>query len=197
MGRPTGPRPVRLDLTGKKIPGSLWTVIDRNFDQTRKPTDRGVFWNCVCECGQKRVIKTGNLVYGLSKSCGCRVPALTSKAKTVHGKSRTQIYRCWINMKCRCTLPGHTEWINYGGRGITVCPQWMDSFETFYADVGDPPSKKHTLDRINVDGNYEPGNVRWATRAEQALNKRKIARLDQYTTAELIGELKRRGVLTF
>lgn len=100
-------------------------------------------------------------------------------------------------MKSRCTIPGHTEWANYGGRGITVCLQWMDSFEAFYADVGDPPSTKHTLDRINVNGNYEPGNTRWATRAEQNANRRKIARIENYTTEELIAELKRRGVLTF
>jgi len=85
---------------------------------------------------------------------------------------RKILYRAWFNMIYRCTQPSSDSYNNYGGRGITVCPEWLNSFDTFVADMGERP-KGHTLDRINVNGNYEPSNCKWSTRAEQARNTRK------------------------
>ena len=92
------------------------------------------------------------------------------KAKRVDGKL-PRIYSIWVGMKDRCTNPNSVNWPNYGGRGIKLCERWL-KFETFYEDVGDPPSDKHTIDRKNNDGNYEPRNVKWATMTEQASNRR-------------------------
>lgn len=85
---------------------------------------------------------------------------------------RSPEFRCWLGMRIRCHYPNKREWKWYGGRGITVCERWRQSFENFLADMGPKPSPEHTLDRINNDGNYEPGNCRWATEDEQRANKR-------------------------
>jgi len=89
-------------------------------------------------------------------------------------KGVSREYRIWAGMKTRCTNPRQSHWELYGGRGITVCDRWLSSFEAFLADVGRAPSPRHTLDRIDNDGNYEPGNVRWATAAEQVRNSRAV-----------------------
>lgn len=101
-----------------------------------------------------------------------RIP-VTGRPPT-HAMTGTGTYRSWLAMRVRCTDPKHHAWKNYGGRGITVCDRWMESFENFYADMGDRPSGR-SLDRVDNDGNYEPGNCRWATRSEQARNKRRTA----------------------
>jgi hypothetical protein len=90
---------------------------------------------------------------------------------TRHGKSHTHLHRTWIAMKNRCLCPTSGPFPNYGGRGITVCDRWAESFEAFALDMGEPPSPLHSLDRINVGGNYEPGNCRWATAREQHDNR--------------------------
>lgn len=97
-----------------------------------------------------------------------------NRRRTKHGqatrdKGTTKVYRTWLNLRDRCLNPNSAAYYRYGGRGITVCKRW-ESFENFYADVGDPPSNKHTLDRINNDKGYTPSNVRWATRKEQSNN---------------------------
>ena len=93
--------------------------------------------------------------------------------KEKHGYCGTPIYRAWDNMRTRCLNPNGPEFHNYGGRGIKVCPRWRDSFLAFLEDVGERPSPQHTLDRVDTNGDYEPSNVRWATRKEQARNQRK------------------------
>lgn len=91
-----------------------------------------------------------------------------------HGMNKSPEHRAWVHMRQRCTNPRKREWPHYGGRGIKVCDRWMASFVAFFADVGQRPSPAHSIDRINVDGDYEPGNVRWATQQQQVENTRTV-----------------------
>lgn len=119
----------------------------------------------ICDCGTEKVVCPPSLLDGMTKSCGC----LNRERITKHGLSRSAIYQTWRNMKIRCFNKTDSDWHRYGGRGITVCARWMD-FRNFVADMGVKPAGL-TLERINNDGNYEPGNCRWATPKEQAANK--------------------------
>lgn len=107
---------------------------------------------------------------------------------TTHGLSYTREYQVWRDMIRRCTDPRSEKYHRYGGRGITVCQRWLDSVEAFVADVGKAPSRKHMLDRIDNDGNYEPDNVRWATNKEQSLNKSQNRPLTFQGRTQTIGE---------
>ena len=135
-------------------------------------------WNCKCSCGTECV---RDIVYLSGKtrapSCGCWrhqiLSAGATKRATRHGCTGTPEHRAWLDMKCRCSSESHACWHHYGGRGIRVCPEWMASFEAFLDHIGPRPSKTHSLDRVDNDGNYEPGNVRWATRKQQNSNMRR------------------------
>ena len=122
-----------------------------------------------CACGKKdHRSKLNSLTSGETKSCGCG-----AGAKSKHGESFSPEYCAWAAMIQRCTNPKYKGWKNYGGRGIIVCERWMNDFIDFLADVGYRPSSRHSLDRYpNNNGNYEPGNVRWATRPQQNRNSR-------------------------
>lgn len=124
---------------------------------------------CKCTCGTITDVTSATLRQGTTKSCGCLQVAM----HTSHGMSRTTEYRTWDSMRQRCNNPNFYQYRHYGGRGIEVCHEWQDSFETFYRDMGPKPGASHSIDRINVNGNYEPGNCRWATKKEQSLNRRK------------------------
>lgn len=128
-------------------------------------------WLCRCDCGTVRTFDKSNVKRGISKSCGCLRDELAAIRATTHGKQGTGAYRSWQTMRQRCYYEKSIGFANYGGRGISVCERWVDSFENFYADMGDRPPK-HTLDRINPDGHYEPGNCRWITSKEQNRNRR-------------------------
>lgn len=108
-----------------------------------------------------------------TESCGCLREEMRPNLHLTHGYSDTRLYGIWNSMIQRCTNPNVKAFKDYGGRGIRVCDKWLNSFEDFLADIGERPSLKHSLDRYpNNDGNYEPGNVRWATTQEQSRNKR-------------------------
>lgn len=121
-------------------------------------------WVFKCECGKKKPIRSSSVITGHTKSCGC----LRLDNALAHGKSKTPEYKAWYNMKRRCYNPGlrHSCY-----DGVEVCDRWMRSFENFYKDMGDKPSDKHSLDRIDTNGNYEPSNCRWATAKEQVRNR--------------------------
>lgn len=135
-------------------------------------------WRARCECGNEIFPTSGSLNSGLSTSCGCRRREILAQAGHDNATHRATIggytpeYRAWLGIKARCYHPTMESYKYYGARGIVMCASWLSSFEQFYADVGPKPTSKHSIERINVDGNYEPGNVKWATRKEQARNKR-------------------------
>lgn len=101
-----------------------------------------------------------------------RIEGFRKKPDEHHGMSHSKEYWAWDNMLARCYRPSHKYYADYGGRGISVCQKWRMSFQEFYRDVGTRPSANHSLDRMNTDGHYEPGNVRWATATQQNLNRR-------------------------
>lgn len=160
------------DLTGKQI--GKWTVLER------APVHNGhVHWACVCVCGKERSVSAAHLIGGRSLSCGCNRPKGKDSGTFRHGKSNTPEHSIWMRMTNRCRNENYPEWHLYGGRGITVCQRWRESFEAFLADMGPRPSPRHSIDRYpDNDGNYEPGNCRWATPKQQARNFRKNLLVD-------------------
>lgn len=155
-----------IDLTGQRF-GRLAAV-----ERTANTTAGKAQWACRCDCGQFAVVPTSSLRRGFTRSCGCLSRELSSERLRSHGLSRTPEFRAWSSMLSRCHRPANQNYAHYGGRGIKVCAEWSASFEAFYEHIGPRPSTAHSLDRIDVDGNYEPGNVRWATIKEQRHNRR-------------------------
>jgi hypothetical protein len=158
---PNGPRPA--DLSGRRF-GRLAVVASEGFRDGRWR------WLCRCDCGGTRVTSTASLRGGHAKSCGC----IVGKAGTTHGhtvgRKQSSEYQSWHAMIRRCEDPAIARYGRYGGRGITVCQRWRDSFVAFLADMGPKPGRGYSIERKDNDGNYEPGNCRWATPTEQSRN---------------------------
>jgi hypothetical protein len=160
------------DLTGRKY--TRLTVVRYNA--------RWKLWLCRCDCGNYSLVQTRNLNSGHSRSCGCLRHDLLveyySKLNLVHGLHKTLAHANWSAMMQRCFDENAGNYPEYGGRGITVCERWL-KFENFFEDMGDRPTPEHSLDRYpNRDGNYEPGNVRWATKSEQRRNQDRCRSVD-------------------
>lgn len=154
-------RKKRIDLTGQRF-GRL-VVLARSAPDANS----NARWSCMCDCGTARVVYGQSLGNGATQSCGCL--AKEPGRRQTHGASSSNDYKSWAAMVQRCTNPNNHKWPRYGGRGITVCERWRD-YENFLADMGPRPSGM-TLDRYpNNDGNYEPGNCRWATPTQQQNN---------------------------
>ena len=142
----------------------LLTVLERvdndRFGRTQ--------WRCRCDCGREHVAALFRMTSGHTKSCGC-----IKGAAPKHGMRNTPTYHTWLAMRARCNNPNSDEFHRYGGKGITVCARWQESFEAFLADMGERPSGK-TIDRIENAKGYEPGNCRWATPREQRMNQERM-----------------------
>jgi hypothetical protein len=134
---------------------------------------------CRCSCGNEKTVDGPSLRRGLSRSCGCFQLEVVKNVRTKHGDTSREggrklppEYIAWTSMKNRCTNPKCQRYDRYGGRGIKVCPEWMAGYEAFLAHVGRRPGPEYSLDRFpDCDGDYEPGNVRWATREQQRANQ--------------------------
>lgn len=150
------------------------TVIE--FSHTAKSKS---FWRCKCSCGNETLTPTGYLTSGDTTSCGCAKRDATverNKAGGTHNRSRTPEHRVWSRMRSRCTRPTDKDYPRYGGRGIKVCPEWSD-FSTFFKDMGTRPSGEHSIERLNVNGDYEHANCVWALPVQQANNRRDTRRI--------------------
>lgn len=151
---------------------------DKSFGQLKvieRAENKGlqVAWLCKCSCGNTSVVRTGDLLRGSTTSCGCFKKATWERIskQQKHGLTRTREYRSWESAKQRCFNPNTTGYHNYGGRGITMCDEWANDFNAFLEHMGPRPDG-HSLDRIDSNGNYEPGNCRWADRYTQNGNRR-------------------------
>ncbi|OEH55922.1 hypothetical protein AQ616_18975 [Oceanobacillus sp. E9] len=134
------------------------------------------FYLCKCSCGNEKVIRRDHITSGATKSCGCleKENLKGLEFKETHGQTKTRLYYVWNSMRMRCRNPNTNNYHNYGGRGISVCKEWNDSFEPFYEwAVKNGYRPGLTIERINNDGNYEPSNCKWATYKEQSANTRR------------------------
>lgn len=162
-----------LDLIGQKFSRLLVKKFIGSSDGSRK-------YLCVCDCGNKSVVTTTHLRSGHTTSCGCYLKEMRILGNLKHGwrqgyKKISSEYNAWKNLRRRCLDKSYYQYHHYGGRGIKVCERWTGDtgFQNFIEDMGRKPSPKHSIDRIDNDGNYEPSNCRWATASQQRMNQRK------------------------
>lgn len=165
--------PSFVDLTGRRF-GRLTVVKIGGLATTRA---RVRLWHCVCDCGATRDVRGLHLRHGHTESCGCKQRENVIASRTSHGASKTPEYKTWAQMIDRCENPSGPNALLYHARGITVCDRWRHDFTAFLADMGPRPSPRHSIDRINSNGNYEPANCRWALPVVQANNTSRNVKL--------------------
>ena len=169
---------IRPDLIGQAFGRLLVTAY------AGQSKNRQYLWSCKCSCGGSTTVTASNLKNS-TKSCGCLRREALSKLR--HGNARhgaaSKEYRAWQHMKARCYNTTNKDYYKWGGRGIKVCDAWLNSFETFLSGVGPAPSIRHSLDRINTDGDYTPENCKWSTPKEQSINRR-----DFLTVSQLVSD---------
>jgi hypothetical protein len=160
------------DLTFERF-GRL--LVQRYACSSPKKKGRRHYWVCTCDCGGWAVVESTTLLANRTTSCGCRQSEVTVERNldmATHGDSGSIEYQTWARMKARCDNPNYPKYHLYGGRGIKVCARWADSFEAFLEDMGRRPPDKTSIDRMDGDKGYEPGNCRWADDFEQNRNRR-------------------------
>lgn len=173
--------PSQFNHTGQKFGKLLVLGLHHHDPKT------GYYWLCRCECGNTCTPNGTSLRARTSKSCGCERTRRFVAAIKKHGMSHSRTYNTWVAMKQRCLNPNSDAYVNYGGRGITICMQWLESFENFYADMGECPKSK-TIERRNNDGNYECDNCYWATKKQQQRNLRNSRRITAFGETKTLGE---------
>lgn len=161
--------PKPRDLSGVTF-GRLTAISHEGW--TVRSGTRFRMWRCLCECGQEITVTTGALTTGNTRSCGCLKRDETRQRRRTHGRSATTLYRIWQSMLARCGNPSKACFVDYGGRGISVCARWRESFESFISDMGERP-EGYTIERANNNGDYEPGNCVWVPRGVQNRNQRR------------------------
>ena len=173
-----------------------WTALEATKVRAYPSGQKVLHQSCRCDCGTTQFVHKYDLINGKSQHCGCLLPQRRHEGAVRHGHSignGTRVYRIWCNMLTRCTNPNVPHYERYGGRGITVCERW-NSFDHFLEDMGEPPDGL-TIDRLNNDGNYEPGNCAWATALSQARNKHNTIKLTfDGLTLTLVEWAKRLGI---
>jgi hypothetical protein len=188
-----------IDLKDQRF-GRLVVIADSG-----RRSFKNVVWECRCDCGTITFVIANNLRRSRSTSCGCLHREITSQRQLRHGHTSERLqsgkrysseYAIWRSMKARCHNQKAVNYADYGGRGITVCSRWLDSFEAFIADMGARPSHDHSIDRIDNDIGYEPSNCRWATDEQQRSNRRQtifVTRADGSSVA-LMALAEERGI---
>lgn len=176
-----------IDLTGKRF-GRLSVIEKSSSDKNGCPK-----WKCVCDCGNEVIVYGHSLRYGVTKSCGCLAKEKSSERLSVHNLSKNKLHSVWSNMKYRCTNPNAKAYKHYGERGITVCDEWNDFLNFYNWAINNGYEEGLSIDRIDVNGNYEPSNCRWVTSEIQANNQRNnrivLYEGNTYTVAQLMKKL--------